>query len=256
MQRSYNPALMRADCTIMAVAALAAEVAAGNDWHKVGSTRDAGRAHAAGDRVAACTYAGHTQPGREPTDRQAGHAGREAVARRRSSRRGPGVRSRRRRSRPASCAIASCCARRANTCAPIETDQASALLKQVGTTLPTRGFRAARRWSRRNSHLQQQKPDKALAELDRIPQPMPREDVVRSAGAARARAVCAESSGGRRHDRARARARAEQPGRSARESAADLAGPAAERSGQRGFHGAARRERDASPAGSISAARR
>lgn len=55
-------------------------------------------------------------------------------------------------------------------------DQAGALLKQVSTTLPGADF-ALRAAVAAEIDLQQQKPDRALAELDRIPQPLPREDV-------------------------------------------------------------------------------
>jgi uncharacterized protein len=56
-----------------------------------------------------------------------------------------------------------------------ESDQAGALLKQVGTTLP--GADVALRASvAAELNLKQQKPDRALAELDSIPQPWPRED--------------------------------------------------------------------------------
>jgi uncharacterized protein len=54
-------------------------------------------------------------------------------------------------------------------------DQASALLKQVSTTLPGADF-ALRAAVASEINLQQQHPEKALAELDRIPQPLPRED--------------------------------------------------------------------------------
>jgi outer membrane PBP1 activator LpoA protein len=57
-----------------------------------------------------------------------------------------------------------------------QSDQASALLKQVGTSLP--GADVALRASvAAELNLKQQKPDRALAELDSIPQPLPREDV-------------------------------------------------------------------------------
>jgi uncharacterized protein len=54
-------------------------------------------------------------------------------------------------------------------------EQASNLLKQVGTTLPGADF-ALRAAVAAEINLQQQHPEKALAELDRIPQPLPRED--------------------------------------------------------------------------------
>jgi uncharacterized protein len=57
-----------------------------------------------------------------------------------------------------------------------QVDRASALLKQVGTTLPAADF-ALRAAVAAEIDLQQQRPDRALAELDRIPQPLPREDV-------------------------------------------------------------------------------
>src|ERR1700754_2171567 len=55
-------------------------------------------------------------------------------------------------------------------------DQAGALLKQVGTTLPSADF-ALRAAVAAEINLQTQHPERALAELDRIPQPLPREDV-------------------------------------------------------------------------------
>lgn len=54
-------------------------------------------------------------------------------------------------------------------------EQASALLKQVSTTLPGADF-ALRAAVAAEINLQQQHPERALAELDRIPQPVPRED--------------------------------------------------------------------------------
>jgi len=57
-----------------------------------------------------------------------------------------------------------------------QSDQAGALLKQVGTTLPGADF-ALRAAVAAELNLKQQKPDRALAELDSIPQPLPREDV-------------------------------------------------------------------------------
>lgn len=57
-----------------------------------------------------------------------------------------------------------------------QTEQASALLKQVGTTLPSADF-ALRAAVAAEIDLKQQKPDRALTELDSIPQPLPREDV-------------------------------------------------------------------------------
>jgi outer membrane PBP1 activator LpoA protein len=54
-------------------------------------------------------------------------------------------------------------------------EQAGALLKQVSTTLPGADF-ALRAAVASEINLQQQHPEKALAELDRIPQPLPRED--------------------------------------------------------------------------------
>src|SRR5262249_27232054 len=57
-----------------------------------------------------------------------------------------------------------------------QTDQANALLKQVGTTLPSADF-ALRAAVAAEIDLKQQKPDRALSELDAIPQPLPREDV-------------------------------------------------------------------------------
>jgi outer membrane PBP1 activator LpoA protein len=57
-----------------------------------------------------------------------------------------------------------------------QSDQAGALLKQVGTTLPGADL-ALRASVAAELNLKQQKPDRALAELDSIPQPLPREDV-------------------------------------------------------------------------------
>src|SRR5262245_4245759 len=57
-----------------------------------------------------------------------------------------------------------------------EADQAGALLKQVGTTLPSADF-TLRAAVAAELNLQQQRPQQALAELDRIPQPPPREDI-------------------------------------------------------------------------------
>jgi len=57
-----------------------------------------------------------------------------------------------------------------------QSDQAGALLKQVGTSLPGADF-ALRASVAAELNLKQQKPDRALAELDSIPQPLPREDV-------------------------------------------------------------------------------
>jgi outer membrane PBP1 activator LpoA protein len=57
-----------------------------------------------------------------------------------------------------------------------QSDQAGALLKQVGTTLPGADF-ALRASVAAELNLKQQKPDRALVELDSIPQPWPREDV-------------------------------------------------------------------------------
>ncbi len=72
-----------------------------------------------------------------------------------------------------------------------QTDQASALLKQVGTTLPTADF-TLRAAVAAEINLQQQKPERALAELDRIPQPLPREDAAELL-ALRARALFASN---------------------------------------------------------------
>ena len=55
-----------------------------------------------------------------------------------------------------------------------QTEQASALLKQVSTTLPTADF-ALRAAVAAEINLQSRQPERALAELDRIPQPLPRE---------------------------------------------------------------------------------
>ncbi len=54
-------------------------------------------------------------------------------------------------------------------------EQANTLLKQVSTTLPGADF-ALRAAIAAEINLQQQHPERALAELDRIPQPLPRED--------------------------------------------------------------------------------
>ncbi len=54
-------------------------------------------------------------------------------------------------------------------------EQANTLLKQVSTTLPGADF-ALRAAVAAEINLQQQHPERALAELDRIPQPLPRED--------------------------------------------------------------------------------
>jgi uncharacterized protein len=56
-----------------------------------------------------------------------------------------------------------------------QTEQANALLKQVSTTLPSADF-ALRAGVAAELNLQSQHPERALAELDRIPQPLPRED--------------------------------------------------------------------------------
>ncbi len=56
-----------------------------------------------------------------------------------------------------------------------ESEKASALLKQVGTTLPTADF-ALRAAVAAEINLENRQPERALAELDRIPQPLPRED--------------------------------------------------------------------------------
>jgi len=57
-----------------------------------------------------------------------------------------------------------------------QSDQAGALLKQVGTSLPSADV-ALRASVAAELALKQQKPDRALAELDSIPQPWPREDI-------------------------------------------------------------------------------
>lgn len=54
-------------------------------------------------------------------------------------------------------------------------EQANALLKRVSTTLPTADF-ALRAQIAAEIALQAQRPEKALAELERIPQPLPREE--------------------------------------------------------------------------------
>ena len=56
------------------------------------------------------------------------------------------------------------------------TDQASAVLKQVSTTLPSRDF-AARAIVAADLALRTQRPDRALAELNQIPQPLPQESL-------------------------------------------------------------------------------
>jgi outer membrane PBP1 activator LpoA protein len=55
-------------------------------------------------------------------------------------------------------------------------EKANALLKQVGTSLPTADF-ALRAQVVAELALQAQRPDRALAELDRIPQPLPKDSV-------------------------------------------------------------------------------
>lgn len=55
-----------------------------------------------------------------------------------------------------------------------DSDKANAVLKQVSTTLPTVDF-ALRAQVVAELALQAQRPDRALAELDRIPQPLPRD---------------------------------------------------------------------------------
>jgi outer membrane PBP1 activator LpoA protein len=57
-----------------------------------------------------------------------------------------------------------------------QTDQASALLARVSTSLPSADV-ALRAQVAAEVALRTQRPDQALAELDRIPQPLPREDV-------------------------------------------------------------------------------
>ena len=54
-------------------------------------------------------------------------------------------------------------------------ERARALLKQVSTTLPTADF-TLRAAVAAEINLQNRQPERALAELDRIPQPLPRED--------------------------------------------------------------------------------
>jgi uncharacterized protein len=55
-----------------------------------------------------------------------------------------------------------------------ESDRASSILKQVSTSLPTADF-ALRAQVVAELALQAQRPDRALAELDRIPQPLPKD---------------------------------------------------------------------------------
>ena len=122
-------------------------------------------------------------------------------------------------------------------------EQASALLKQVSTTLPSADFalraQVAAELASADSASRQEHWRSSIAFRSRC-----RAKMLPTSRAARARAVRAESPRGGRHDCAGARARADQPGRSARQSTADLARPAAERRRQCGFHRAARRERD------------
>jgi outer membrane PBP1 activator LpoA protein len=56
-----------------------------------------------------------------------------------------------------------------------QTDQANAVLKQVGTTLPSADF-ALRATVTAELALQAQRADRALSELERIPQPWPRDE--------------------------------------------------------------------------------
>lgn len=56
-----------------------------------------------------------------------------------------------------------------------QNDRAQALLKQLSASLPTADF-ALRATVAAELALQAQRPDRALAELDRIPQPLPREE--------------------------------------------------------------------------------
>jgi uncharacterized protein len=56
-----------------------------------------------------------------------------------------------------------------------QTEPANALLKRISTTLPTADF-ALRALVAAELALQAQRPDKALTELERIPQPLPREE--------------------------------------------------------------------------------
>ena len=146
-------------------------------------------------------------------------------------------------SRPASCAIASCCARRASTSAAIRSTRPARCSSKSAPRCRRADF-ALRAAVAAEITLQTQHPERALAELDRIPQPLPREDAVRFL-ALRARALFALNRPAAGVTTAFERERAsEQPGRSARQSPADLARLAAERRRQRGFHGAARFERN------------
>ena len=123
-----------------------------------------------------------------------------------------------------------------------DTAQATTLLNQVSSSLPRADF-ALRSLVAAELALRGGRGDKALAELDRIPQPIPREAIAGHSGASRTRAVCIESPGGSGGRGTRARAFALQPRRSARESALDLAGSAEERGEQRGLHSSSGRER-------------
>ena len=124
--------------------------------------------------VSACTVPG-TQPGREPTDRrlvtQAEKLSRDgdhrgaAQAYEQAAAQAPGELRDRFLLRAAREYVRG-----------DEVDQAGTLLKQVSTTLPGADF-ALRAAVAAEIDLQQQHPERALAELDRIPQPLPREDV-------------------------------------------------------------------------------
>jgi uncharacterized protein len=137
-------------------------------WSKL-----AGAALAAALLASACV-APVTQPGREPTDRrlvtQAEKLSREgdhrgaAQAYEQAAAQAPGELRDRMSLRAAREYV------RAD-----QIEQASTLLKQVSTTLPGADF-ALRAAVAAEINLQQQHPEKALAELDRIPQPLPRED--------------------------------------------------------------------------------
>ena len=139
-----------------------------------GCLKLAGAALLAALLASACTVPG-TQPGREPTDRrlvtQAEKLSRDgdhrgaAQSYEQAAAQAPGELRDRFLLRAAREYV------RGN-----QVDQAGTLLKQVSTTLPGADF-ALRAAVAAEIDLQQQHPERALAELDRIPQPLPREDL-------------------------------------------------------------------------------
>ncbi len=140
--------------------------------HRTNWIRLAGAALLAALLASACTMP-VTQPGREPTDRrlvtQAEKLSRDgdhrgaAQAYEQAAAQAPGELRDRFLLRAAREYLRS-----------DESEKASALLKQVGTTLPTADF-ALRAAVAAEINLQSRQPERALAELDRIPQPLPRE---------------------------------------------------------------------------------